>query len=183
MKGASNQFTTLTLNEHGFALHKSNFEDTLALCYGWPLLCTPTLCACVASFSVDHVLYCPKGGLPSLCHNEIRDLTATLLQRCAPRCTEPELQPVHNHDEFHLSISNTQKGARLDIAMNGFGVVILRNVLFMFVVNLPAPSNSSSLLSSTFKRHENIKHPAYGQRIHEVKHASFIPIIMSATGG
>ena len=30
---------------------------------------------------------------------------------------------------------------------------------------------------------ENIKRRAYGQRIREVEHASFIPIIMSATGG
>jgi len=34
------------------------------------------LCACGTSFSVEHVLSCPKGGLPSLWHNEIRDLTA-----------------------------------------------------------------------------------------------------------
>ena len=45
----------------GFALHKSAFQDALALCYSWPPLCTPTLCACGAPFSVDHVLSCPKG--------------------------------------------------------------------------------------------------------------------------
>jgi len=48
------------------------------------------------------------------------------------------------------------------------------------VLNPLAPSNSSSSLSFTFK---NVKRRAYGQRIHEVKHASFTPIIMSATGG
>ena len=78
VKGASNWLTTLPLNEHGFALHKSAFQDALALRYGWPPLRTPTLCLCGASFSVDHVLSCPKGGLPSLRHNEIRDLTATI---------------------------------------------------------------------------------------------------------
>ena len=36
-------------------------------------------------------------------------------------CTEPELHPVHNPDEFQLSTSNTQEGACLYIAMNGFG--------------------------------------------------------------
>ena len=121
VKRASNWLTTLPLNEHGFALHKSSFQDALALRYGWPPLRTPTLCACGASFSVDHVLSCPKGGLPSLRHNEIRDLTATLLTEvCSQVCTEPELQPVHKPDEFHLSTSNTQEGACLDIAMNGF---------------------------------------------------------------
>ena len=121
VQGASNWLTTLPLNEHGFALHKSAFQDVLALRYGWPLLRTPALCACGSSFSVEHVLSCPKGGLPSLRHNEIRDLTATLLTEvCHQVCVEPELQPVDNPDEFPLATSNTQEGARLDVAMNGF---------------------------------------------------------------
>ena len=144
VKGASNWLTTLPLNEHGFALHKSAFQDALALRYGWPPLRTPTLCACGASFSVDHVLSCLKGGLPSLRHNEIRDLTATLLTEvCSQVCTEPELQLVHNPDEFHLSTSNTQEGARLDFAMNGFwGSRSERCFIDVCVFNPPAPSNS-----------------------------------------
>jgi len=47
--------------------------------------------------------------LPSLHQNEIRDLTATPLTEV---CTELELQPVHNPDEFHLSTSNIQEGAQ-----------------------------------------------------------------------
>ena len=98
--------------------------------------------------------------------------------------TEPELQPVHNPDEFHLSTSNTQEGARLDIDMNGFwGSRSERCFIDVRVFNPLAPSNSSSSLSSTVKKHENIKRRAYGQRIREVEHASFTPIIMSATGG
>ena len=138
-----------------------------------------------ASFSVDHVLSCPKGGLPSHRHNEIRDLTATLLKEvCSQVCTEPELQPVHNPDEFHLSTSNAQEGACLDIAMNGFwDSCSERYFIDVRVFNPLAPSNSSSPLSSTFKKHENIKRQAYGQRIREVEHASFTPIVMSATRG
>jgi len=99
-------------------------------------------------------------------------------------CTEPELQSVNNPDEFHLSTSNTQEGAHLDIAMNGFwGGHSERCFVDVCVFNPFAPSNSSSLLSSTFKKHENVKHRAYGQRICEVKHASFTPIIMLATRG
>ena len=90
------------------------------------------------------------------------------------------MQPVHNPDVFHLSTSNTQEGARLDIAMNGFwGSRSERCFIDVRVFNPLAPSNSSSSLSSTFKKHENIKRRAYGQRIREVEHASFTPIIMS----
>ena len=91
VKGASNWLTTLPLNEYGFVLHKSAFRDALVLHYGWPPLRTPTHCACGASFSVDHVLSCPKGGLPSLRHNEIKDLTTTLLTEvCSQVCTSVE---------------------------------------------------------------------------------------------
>ena len=38
----------------------------------------PAKCACGAVFSVEHALSCPKGGFPSIRHNEIRNLTATL---------------------------------------------------------------------------------------------------------
>ena len=69
---------------------------------------------------MEHALSCPKGGLPSIKHNEIRDLTAKLLTEvCSQVATEPELQPV-SPEEFSLSTANTQDGARLDIVMNGF---------------------------------------------------------------
>ena len=40
-----------------------------------------------------------------------------------------------------------------------------------------------SSLSATYKKHEDIKRRAYGQRIREVEHASFTPLVMSVTGG
>ena len=135
-------------------------------------------------FSVEHVLSCPKGGLPSLRHNEVRDLTATLLTEvCSQVCVEPELQPVNNPEDFSLATSNTQEGACLDIAANGFwGGRSERCFMDVHVFNPLAPSNSSSSLSSTFKKHENIKCRAYGQRIREVERASFTLIVLSATG-
>jgi len=34
-----------------------------------------------------------------------------------------------------------------------------------------------------YKWHENVKRRAYGYRICEVEHTSFMPIVLSATGG
>ena len=69
-----------------FALHKSRsaFQDALALHYGWLPLPAPTHCACGTSFFVEHALSCPKGVLASIHHNEISDLTATLLTEVCP---------------------------------------------------------------------------------------------------
>ena len=51
------------------------------------------------------------------------------------------------------------------------------------IFNPSAPSNAASSLSTCYKKHENIKKRAYGQRIRENEHASFTPVVVSATGG
>ena len=182
-KGASNWLTTRPLQEHGFALHKSAFHDAMALRYGWSPQQTPAHCACGTSFSVEHALCCPKGGLPSIRHNEIRDLTATLLTEvCSQVAVEPELQPVSQQD--YPASANIQDGARLDIAMNGFwGGRSERCFVDVRVFNPLAASNASSSLASCYRRHENIKKRAYAQRIREEEQASFTPLVMSASGG
>ena len=127
---------------------RSAFQDALALRYGWSPLRPPSLCACGTSFSVEHALSCPKGGLPSLRHNEIRDLTATVLTEvCSQVCVEPELQPVQHSDEFPLATSNTQDSARLDVAVNGFwGGRSERcfNFFFLGLDGLPLPTTPST---------------------------------------
>ena len=77
VKGASSWLTTLPLG----LLYISLLSCMLLLYtdYGWSPLRVPSLYACGSSFSVEHVLSCPKGGLPSLRHNDIRDLTTSLL--------------------------------------------------------------------------------------------------------
>ena len=78
-KGASTWFTVLPLMEHGFTLHKSAFHDALALQNGWTSSCLPSKHECGNTFNVEHALSYAKGGFPSLRHNEIRDITASLL--------------------------------------------------------------------------------------------------------
>ena len=97
-KGSSTWLTVLPLSEHGFALHKGAFHDTLAFIrYGWTPDRLPTKCACGSSFSVEHALSCAKGSFPSIRHNEIKNLRATLLTEvCHEVTVEPELQPVTN---------------------------------------------------------------------------------------
>ncbi len=48
---------------------------------------------------------------------------------------------------------------------------------------MPLRSNRMSSLSATYRKHENIKKRAYEQRVREVEHSSFTPIVMSLTGG
>ena len=117
--GASSWLTSLPIKEHGFCLHKGAFVDAMALRYGWTPIKTPTHCACGAAFVVDHILSCPRGGFPSLRHNEIRDLTARLLTEvCNDVQIEPELQEITTETMSGRS-ANTTIGARLDVAASG----------------------------------------------------------------
>ena len=145
----------------------------------------PSTCTCGSKFSVEHALSCTKGGFPSIRHNEIRNLTATLLtEMCHNVCIEPGLQPVSNETLTGAS-ANRQDGARLDIAANGYrGGTFERTFFNVRVVNdSHAPSNRQTQLSSCYRKHKQMKKRAYEQRIREVEHASFTPLVISATGG
>ena len=119
--GSSSWLMALPVEEHGFCLHKGAFVDYLPLRYGWTLLRIPTKCVWGSSFKVDHLLSCPHGGFLSLCHNEIRELTANLLMEvhvCNDVKVEPDLQDITTESMTGCT-ANTTDGARLDIAANG----------------------------------------------------------------
>ena len=183
-KGASTWLTSLPIQEFGFALHKGAFQDALALRYNWQPLRAPSFCACGTKFSVEHAILCPKGGFPSIRHNEIRDLTANLLTEvCNDVCIEPSLQQVDG-EALIGSSANSQDGVRLDIAANGFwGGRFERTFFDVRVFNPHAPSNRHPRLSSCYRKHELEKKRMYEQRVRKVEHASFTPLVLSATGG
>ena len=106
-------------DEFGFSLHKRAFADAIALRYGWTLPNTPTQCDCGISFSVDHSL-CPKGCFPTIRHNQLRNMTASLLTEvCHDVEIEPHLQPT-TRDECPNPNTNISDGARLDVSADGF---------------------------------------------------------------
>ena len=92
-KGASSWLATLPIADHGSALHNGAFWDALCLRYGWHPSNLPTTCVCDKNFSMEHALNCPCGGLTSVRHNELRDITAQCLTEvCHGVGIEPPLQ-------------------------------------------------------------------------------------------
>ena len=83
----------------------------------------PLTCVCGESFTVAHSLTCLKGGFVTLCHNDIHDLSASLLKEvwlvCPNICREPILQPLTG-ESLQLWSASTDDGARLDISAQGF---------------------------------------------------------------
>ena len=135
-------------------------------------------------FDVNHAMICPRGGFPTLRHNEVRDLTADLLTEVCPDVEiEPQLQELTG-EHFSLRTANTEDGARLDVKARGFWENRLQCAFFDVRVFYPnAQSNQSSSLSSAYRKHEMEKKRAYGQRVREVEHGSFTPLVFSSTGG
>ena len=182
-KGSSAWLTVLPVAEHGFLLHKGEFRDALCLRYGRNLRNTPTSCNCGASFSVDHAMICHMGGIPTIRHNEIRDITATLLTEiCHNVATEPLLQPLTNESFVHRS-ANTEPNARLDIRARGFWNTG-QDAFFDVRVFYPnASSNHSMTTTAAYRKHELAKKREYAQRVREVEHGFFTPLVLSTTDG
>ena len=71
-------------------------------------------------FSVDHAIICHMGRIPTIRHNEIRDITATLLTEiCHNVATEPALQ-LFDSETFSYRSANCDPNARLDIRARVF---------------------------------------------------------------
>ena len=149
-RGASSWLTSLPIEEFNFTLHKGAFHDAIAIRYGWSPSRMPKHCDCGSKFSLEHSFSCPKGGFPSIRHNEIRDLTANLLSEVCNDCIEPCLQSLSG-EILNGATSNIQDGARLDIAANGFwGGQYKRTYFDIRVFNPLAPSHRQHSLPSCY---------------------------------
>ena len=181
-KGASSWLTVMPIEEHGFFLNKGEFRDALHLRYGWDIRNTPQSCVCGSSFSINHAMTCKRGGFPILRHNEIRDMTAKLLSEvCHNVATEPPLQPLSG-ETFTYRSANVSTEARLDMKARGFWN-LTQDVYFDVRVFHPnAPCYRSSDLAAVYKQHESAKKREYNQRVQNVEHGVFTPLVFMTTG-
>ena len=183
-KGVSSWLTALPLKEYGFDMSKGEFRDALCLRYGWRPLDLPLSCTCGTPFSVEHSLTCLYGGLVTQRHNDIRDLSAALLQDVCPNVVrEPNLQPLKG-ESLRYRTASTEDEARLDIAAEGFWGERFKTVYFDVRVFCPlSVTNMSKTLKKCYTDNESLKKRKYEQRLREVEHASFSPLIFSTSGG
>ena len=128
-------------------------------------------------------MVCPFGGFPTIRHNEVRDLTASLLTKVSHNVAiEPSLQPVTT-ETFSLASANTTNDARLDITTRGFWS---RGQDANFDVRVFYPNSSSyrSLnLKSVYKHHKGAKKCKCGHQVRDIEHRVFTPLVFSSTEG
>jgi hypothetical protein len=182
-KGASSFVTTLPLQKYGFALSKSEFRDHILMRYQWPLSQLPSRCPCGADFSIDHSQICHLGGFINMRHDELRNIIAREMSHVLKdvQC-EPPLHPLSGEHVLPTS-ANTEQDARVDIRARGFWTS-QQNAYFDVRVTYPhAQSYLSKSLSSLLQSIENTKKRHYADRINQVDHGTFTPLVFSSCGG
>lgn len=183
-KGASSWLHTRPLETQGYHLSPVEFRDAVAVRMAWTPSELPKSCHCGAQFTVPHALSCPLGGLPTIRHNETRDLLADVMtEACNSVAIEPTLTPVDGR-VFQQSSTTTDANARVDIVASGVWGGRFDRVYFdVCVFNAFAQSNSARSLPAAYEFHERRKITKYAERVREVEHSSFTPLVFSSSGG
>ena len=180
--GASLWLTTIPLEDEGYSLTKQQFRDLVSLRYGWQLSRMPEKCECGSRFTVDHALSCKKGGFISLRHNILRNITSSLLAEvCKDVCVEPLLTPITG--ENLPRSANTSNEARADISARGFWETGQVAFFDLRVFNPMATRYVDQDLSKSFEVNEKEKKRAYNERIQNIEHGTFTPLVFACTGG
>ena len=182
-KGASNWLSTMPIKEQGFTLTKDEFHTAVAIRYGLSISRLPEYCVCGTNFSVDHSMVCKNRGFVSQRHHELRDMTHELLSEvCSNVEKEPLLQPLSG-EVFKYSTTNTRTNARLDLSAEGFWTRGEKAFFDVRVFDPVAPSYIDQRLQTAHRLHEEQKRRMYEERVINVEHASFTPLIFTIAGG
>ena len=182
-KGASSWLTTMPLRNHDLYLNKQEFWDAVYMRYGIPLPRLPSTCVCKKSFTVEHAMSCQRGGFIHIRHNELRDFTAELLSEvCKDVSIEPMLTPLTG-ERFSYNTANVEDHARLDVAARGVWNRGSRAYCDVRVFNPLAPTYQDQTLKAAHKSNENAKKREYGERVRNVEHGTFTPLVFTCFGG
>ncbi|MCP4502446.1 MAG: hypothetical protein GY822_21040, partial [Deltaproteobacteria bacterium] len=181
---ASTWVTARPLHSHETVLHKLAFRDAIRLRYAWPFPDFPEKCGCGQAFSMEHALNCSLGGFKGMAHDEVKELFAKLMIKAGYKdvCTEPVLQPLTG-EHLKLKTAIKEDDARSDLRVLSYWTKG-RRAFFDFVgFNPYARSYLNKSVEKNFDEKEKKKRREYGQRIREIEHGDFSPIVFCITGG
>lgn len=116
-------------------------------------------------------------------HNELRDITAEILREMCPNVVvEPALTPLTG-ERMSFKTSNTANLARSDVSAKDFWIKGQVTYCDIRVFNPISKCYLNQSLSAVHKRNESEKKRQYNQRILQVEHGSFSPLVFSCFGG
>jgi hypothetical protein len=124
------------------------------------------------------------GGFRGLMHNEVQYVFYDTFKQAGYKDVvwEPELQTLEG-ETFKYQTANKEDEARSDVRVLGFFSRLRRAFFDISAFSPFAPSNKGKSLSACFVMHEKRKRREYLERIRNVEHGDFTPLIVSTTGG
>ena len=181
--GAASWLNAIPLKRYGFHLDKQAFRDALFLRYGIPLPRLPQKCVCGAPYNEIHGLNCQRGGFVIIRHNDVRNLTAELLSEvCHDVAIEPGLTPLSG-EQFESETTSKEDDSRCDVAARGFWTRGSKAFFDVRVFNPMARSYANQPMATTYNSLEKSKKAKYNERILNIEHGTFTPIVLSCFGG
>ena len=182
-KGASSWVTARPRYSHPWTvLHKGEFRDAIYLRYGWEPPKLPEKCGCGASFNVAHAMQCMLGGFRGLMHNEVNYVFYDTAKQAGFKdvVMEPQLQELSG-ESFKYKSANKDEEARSDLQILGFWSRQRRAFFDITAFSPFARSYKNKSLSSCFTMHEKRKKREYQERLRNVEHADFTPLVIATT--
>ena len=185
-KGARSWLNAIPMEEHGLALNKQEFRDSLCLRYNLPLPNLPSYCVCGEMFTVNHALSCKNGGFVAQRHDTIRDLlTSHISKVCRNVEKEPLLQPLDN-EVFNRQSTVTSREAMLDMKAGGFWTPGVTAFFDVRVTHVNSRSNqgkyTATISSQRARKREELKRK-YSQRVMDVEMGTLTPLVFGTNGG
>ena len=114
-------------------------------------------------------------------HNRLRDLEAEIMREvCKDVRVEPPLLPLANDNTVG---GNQAENARADVSGIGVWGPMQKTFLDIRVTHPNAPTHINKDMAQVYREQEQEKKRAYNERIMQVEHGSFTPIIVSTFGG
>ena len=179
-KGSASWLTAKPLADKNMHFNKADFRDLICLRYDIAICDLPRHCVCGQEYTQTHAMSCQTGGFVIRRHNEIRDNFVKLLRDvCNDVTAEPQLLPVNDSE---VMTGTTENGSRLDISARNFWRDGQKAFFDIRVFNSTAPTHLSHSLNDVFHRQENEKIRKYSDRIINVEHGSFTPLVFSTEG-
>ena len=171
----SHWLNTFPLERYHFDLALIEFRNVLALRYLWMLPDLPNRCdSCGESFTLQHGLECPKGGLIIRRHNEIRDCLGDMATVVWPQVIrEPVVRegyPVLDDSSLHL-----------DLGIQGVSQPQVEVLFDIRVIATDTPSYRRCSLVSVLDSGAVEKKRVYCSAV-EDRRRNFTPFVLSVDG-
>ncbi|KAG0724825.1 hypothetical protein GWK47_039809 [Chionoecetes opilio] len=126
---------------------------------------------------------CKKGGFVCIRHDEVRDVTDSMLREVSRDVsTEPTLLPLDG-EHMRYRTANTANEAQVDISAHGFWTRGQRAFMDIRIFDPMAACHRELSLETAHQRNEQEKIRAYGERIQHVDQGSFTPLVFTTSGG